>query len=240
MRWIGLLSGFALLGACAPIPAQYGSEQIPVYEAVDSGPPMAPAVARSTFGTVVRRVQPVAERMCRERTQGASCDFQISIDDKPGQPANAYQSVDAQGRPVIGFTQALIADARNADELAFVLGHEAAHHIAGHLNRQQTSAMAGAVLGGLIGSIGGLDAGTIESLQQAGAGLGQRTYSKSHELEADALGTDIAIAAGYDPVRGAAFFSRLPDPGDRFLGTHPASGQRIEVVRRRAQQIRGY
>ena len=42
-------------------------------------------------------------------------------------------TLQAQGRPVIFFTLGLIADARNSDELAFVLGHEAAHHIAGHL-----------------------------------------------------------------------------------------------------------
>lgn len=236
MRWLGMVAGVALLAACEPLPMEDGGQALPPYQMPDAGPAMSPAVARSAFASVVRQVQPVAERMCRERVSGGNCDFQISIDDRPGQPANAFQSVDAQGRPVIGFTLALVNDARNADELAFVLGHETAHHIAGHLSRQQTTAMAGAMLGGLIGAMGGFDPG---ALQEAGAGLGGRIYSKDFELEADALGTEIAYRAGYDPIRGAAFFSRLPDPGDRFLGTHPASMQRIDVVRRRMAQLQG-
>ena len=36
--------------------------------------------------------------------------------------------------------------------------------------------------------------------------------------------------SGYDPLRGMAFFDRLPDPGDQFLGSHPANGQRKQVV----------
>lgn len=236
MRWIGVVAGLALMAGCTPLPMD-GGQALPPYQVSDPGPAMSPAVARSSFATVVRRVQPVAEQMCRERAPGANCDFQISIDNRPGQPANAFQSVDAQGRPVIGFTLALVNDARNADELAFVLGHETAHHIAGHLGRMQQTAMAGAMLGGLIGAMGGFDP---EALQQAGAGLGGRVYSKNFELEADALGTDIAVRSGFDPVRGAAFFTRLPDPGDQFLGTHPASAQRLDVVRRRAAQLGAY
>jgi predicted Zn-dependent protease len=64
-----------------------------------------------------------------------------------------------------------------------------------------------------------------------GASVGSRQYSKEYELEADALGAEIAFAAGYDPLRGAAYFDRIPDPGDRFLGTHPANARRKEVVR---------
>jgi len=33
-------------------------------------------------------------------------------------------------------------------------------------------------------------------------------------------------------VRGAAFFTQIADPGDRFLGTHPPNAKRIETVRR--------
>ena len=72
----------------------------------------------------------------------------------------------------------------------------------------------------------------INSAQQIGATVGARTYSKNFELEADALGTRIAHSAGFDPLRGAQFFFRIPDPGDRFLGTHPANGDRLKTVQR--------
>ncbi|APX91136.1 peptidase M48 [Brevirhabdus pacifica] len=195
---------------------------------------ISPRTAVNNFVAVVQQVEPVAERECRQRNRRLNCDFAILVDDRPGQPANAYQTVDKDGRPVVVFTLALIGDARNRDELAFVLGHETAHHIAGHLPRQQTNAQTGAILGGILASVAGASDGVIRTAQQIGATVGTRRYSKDLELEADELGTIITARAGYDPVKGAEFFTRIPDPGDRFLGSHPANSQRIETVRRTA------
>ena len=74
----------------------------------------------------------------------------------------------------------------------------------------------------------------MRNAQRLGAQVGARTYSKEFELEADALGTIIASRAGYDPLLGAEFFNRIPDPGDKFLGTHPPNAERIATVRRTA------
>ena len=134
----------------------------------------------------------------------------------------------------MAFTLALIAGARNEDELAFVLGHEAAHHIAGHIGRQQQNAVAGAVIFAGLATLSGGDASAVRNAQRLGAQFGARTYSKDFELEADGLGTIITKRAGYDPLRGAEFFTRIPDPGDKFLGTHPPNASRIETVRRTA------
>lgn len=194
-------------------------------------PPPPPSQAARTFAEVIDRVEPVAEAVCREATRGIPCDFRIVVDDRPGLPPNAYQTLDPAGRPIVAFTVPLIADARNADELAFVLGHEAAHHIAGHIPRQQETALTGALVAGVLASVSGADPEAIRQAQDIGATLGARTFSKEFELEADQLGTIIAYRAGYDPMRGAQFFTRLPDPGDRFLGSHPPNGQRMETVR---------
>ncbi|MGD9293882.1 MAG: M48 family metallopeptidase [Roseobacter sp.] len=214
-------------------------------EATSVSPPTAPApreldsatresaeILARRFVRVVQTVEPVAEQECRARTARVKCDFKIAVDDRPDQPSNAFQTIDKSGRPIIVFTVRLIADARNDDELAFVLGHEAAHHIAGHIDRQQQNAVAGAVIAGSLAVLLGGNSDAVEVAQQQGAMVGARTFSKEYELEADALGTVITARAGYDPVRGAAFFTRIPDPGDRFLGTHPPNAQRIETVRR--------
>jgi predicted Zn-dependent protease len=219
----------ALLSAC-----------VPVTEAPQTPRPTAelpsPAVQRR-FVQVVNRIEPIAEQLCRETTRGVNCDIQIVIDNRPGMPPNAFQTLDEQGRPIVGFTLALIADARNADELAFVMGHEAAHHIAGHIPRQEQSAMAGAMMGAVLASMSGADEAGIAQARDAGAVLAVRNYSKDFELEADALGARIAWAAGYDPVRGAQFFNRLPDPGDRFLGSHPPNAQRIALVQQTVARL---
>ncbi|WP_342772315.1 M48 family metalloprotease [Pacificibacter maritimus] len=177
-------------------------------------------------------MEPIAESECRQRTSGANCDFKIVVESNPRAPSNASQSLDANGRPVLTFSVALLADVRNSDELAFILGHEAAHHISGHINRAQESAAVGGLLGGVLAAAVGADAATVETVQNLGATVGARRYSKAYELEADQLGTIIAYRAGYNPIRGAAFFTRIPDPGDRFLGSHPPNAQRIETVRR--------
>ena len=184
------------------------------------------------FVQVVQTMEPVAERECRRRTSGVNCDFLIVVDDERGKPPNAFQTLDENGRPVIIFTLALLNDARNIDEIAFVMGHEAAHHIEGHIARGQQNAVAGAVfLGGLATATGGTVA-DVERAQQLGAALGARSYSKEFELEADALGTIITVRSGFSAVRGAQFFNRIPDPGDRFLGTHPPNAARLATVRR--------
>ncbi len=200
--------------------------------------PLDPRTAAQNFAAVVGSVEPVAERECRARAPGLDCDFRIVVDDRPGLPPNAFQTLDPQGRPVIGFTLALIADARNRDELAFIMGHEAGHHIAGHIPRTQQSAIAGALILGTLAALSGAGAPDVQAAQDIGATVGARRFSKDFELEADVLGTIIAHRAGYDPARGAEFFSRIPDPGNRFLGTHPPNAERRSTVLRTLDLLR--
>jgi len=203
-----------------------------------AGPRLSPSRAVNNFKTVVARVEPVAERECRARAPRSNCDFLIKVDTRDGQPVNAFQTLTRDGQPLIVFTVALIADARNADELAFVMSHEAAHHIEGHIPQMQQEAQLGAMAGGILASVlttgasAAVRQSAIEQAVQAGAFVGSRQYSKAKELEADALGTVIAARAGYDPIRGAGFFTRLPDPGDKFLGSHPPNQDRIRTVQR--------
>jgi len=231
-KTLGALSVVALVAACDVAPVQQGPGPQAPTQAAPSAPAMSASQSARSFLRVVQTVEPVAERECRARTSGVNCDFNIVVDDRPGQPPNAFQTLDKQGRPVVAFTLALIADARNEDELAFVLGHETAHHIAGHIARQQQNAVAGAVIFAGLATLSGGGSEAVRTAQRLGAEVGARSYSKDFELEADALGTVITAWAGFDPLRGAEFFTRIPDPGDKFLGTHPPNASRIDVVRR--------
>ena len=221
------------LGACEPVVTGSSGADAPGLPVRETGPQVAQRQALNNFGVVVARVEPLAERMCRARAPQLNCDFRIVVDNRPNQPVNAFQTVDQTGRPIIAFTVPLILQARNRDEIAFVMAHEAAHHIEGHLARQRQNAVLGATLfGALAGSLGNTTPEAIDSAQQLGATVGARSYSKAFELEADALGTVLTDAAGYDPLVGAQFFFRIPDPGDRFLGTHPANADRLRTVQR--------
>ena len=225
-----LTGAFLLLSACVtPTDAPPVQAEAPRPETT-----LNADIAARNFIAVVQRMEPVAERECRARLPGRNCDFHIVVDDRKNLPPNAFQTLDRSGRPVIGFTIALIAQAQNRDELAFILGHEAAHHIAGHLQRQRQSATGGAILGALIGAAIGVD---VNTTQEIGATVGARRYSKDFELEADRLGTIITHRGGYDPVRGSLYFNRIADPGNRFLGTHPPNADRLRIVRETAAQL---
>lgn len=233
--WVGLVAITALAACDLPAPTAQPSGAA----GAASAQLMTPDEAARAFISVVNTMEPVAERECRNRTRGINCDYLIVVDDRPNQPPNAFQTRDETGRPIIAFTIGLIADARNRDELAFVMGHEAAHHILGHLDRQQQNAAAGAIIFAGLASITGGPGADVASAQRLGAFVGARRFSKEFELEADQLGTIITHRSGYDVLRGAEFFNRIPDPGNRFLGTHPPNAERAAVVRATLAQIGG-
>ena len=230
-----------LLAACeAPVPTARPAPAIPAAPVVSSeARDLSPRQAAANFVAVAEAMEPKIEAECRSRTRGArDCDYRIMVDDRPDPDPNAFQTLDKQGRPIVAFNLALIAQARNRDELAFVMGHEAAHYILGHLEAKSADASAGALILGVLAAASGGDAAEISHAQNVGANVGSRAYSKDYELQADRLGAIIAWDAGYDPEKGAQFFLRIADPGDAFLGTHPANAARIAVVRKTVAELK--
>ena len=197
----------------------------------------AKAAARR-FVNVVEQLKPVAGQVCRSRAPRRICDLRIVVDSRPNQPPNAYQTVDAQGRPTFIFTLSLIYLARNSDELAFVMGHEAAHHIAGHYDKARDNAFAGAVLGSVLAGLAGGDVAAMEAARDQGASMGVQRYAIGFELEADALGARIAYLAGFDVNIGARILRRIPNPGNRLSATHPSNRLRIRAVRQTLAGLR--
>lgn len=236
MRFIVPLFCLALAG-CVTTTQQSPAPKSQPQSQAKATPKLSGSAAAKNFRTVVARVEPVAERECRARTKGVNCDFDIRVDDRANQPANAFQTLSKSGRPIIVFNVALIGEARNQDELAFVLGHEASHHIRQHIAKQQQSAVAGALIAGVLASVSGAGDAGVRTAQDLGGTVGARAFSKDMELEADSLGAVIAHKAGYNPRRGAEFFFRIPDPGDRFLGTHPPNAERRRAVNKVASQL---
>ena len=117
------------------------------------------------------------------------------------------------------------------------MGHETAHHIQNHIRRREQDTALGVEVFARLAEKLDSDENEIENAKAIGAAVGARYNSKAFELEADELGTVITKKAGYDPLKGAEFFARIPDPGNRFLGTHPPNAQRLETVRRVASRL---
>lgn len=252
IRVLALCLAF-LVASCGPayqIPDVPRSGQTPV-AAIQPGPAAGPrsyAAARADWDQVVARIKPVAETVCREENPGrpaSYCDFVIRLIEDPRAPANAYQTIGRDGRPLIVMTRGLLAETRNPDEIAFVLAHEAGHHIAGHLERQRTNVALGALILGTLaqatiapGTDSARAQGIVADAMDLGAFAGSRVYSQAFELEADTLGAFVAARAGFSPEVGAQMFARMPPGGNALLSTHPPSPQRLATVNRVAQEIR--
>lgn len=194
-------------------------------------------VKAETFRDISRTVGREARAECLRQGRVSNCDFTILVDLNPRAPANAFQTLDNKDQPVIIFTRAMIQSAKNADELAFVMGHEAAHHVLGHIDRQAESAQEGAAAFDRLGKLYGEEGEQLERSQKLGAEVGVQVNVKEFELEADQLGTIITYNAGYNPLIGAKYFDRIPDPGDQFLGTHPPNADRVQIVLETARQL---
>lgn len=135
----------------------------------------------------------------------------------------------------MGVTTGLLALVRNDDQLATVIGHEAAHVVARHAaERYSQTALAQTGLqvatgvagdyGQAVGALGGIGA-------QVGVLL---PFSRRHELEADRIGVDYMQRAGYNPREALALWRLMAQQGGasapEFASTHPSDSTRIAAL----------
>ena len=230
MRTLIALITVGLMAACTPTqePASRSQPSFSFVRDAKSG--------IAAYHRVARRVEPVAEQICRSfhRDRPRSfCDFRVNVINDPKQPPNAYQSIGRDGRPVISFNVNILRSLKNDHEIAFVFSHEAGHQIARHIEQSQANQLAGAVLGGILVAVGG---GDVQAGIDIGGAIGGRSYSKKFELQADTIAAHIADRAGYNAKIGAKTFERTGD-SSALLATHPPSSQRIEQVSKTIRTI---
>ncbi|MDR3358978.1 MAG: M48 family metalloprotease [Desulfovibrio sp.] len=138
----------------------------------------------------------------------------------------------------------LIMNFDSEDELVGVMAHELAHvtqrHVASRLERAQFVS-----LGSLLLAVAGIAAGGPGggAVAVSALGAGQATmlnYSRLDETEADQIGLQYLVAAGYPPegmvngfkvLRRKSMMSGASVPS--YLSTHPAIGERINTLQSR-------
>ncbi len=151
----------------------------------------------------------------------------------------------------IGVHTGLISAVRNESELAAVLAHEIAHvtqnHIARMVDAQKSSGLA--TLAALAVAI--LAARANSQVSQAAVTLAgamnvqsQLDFSRDHEREADRVGLQTLVQAGYAPAGMVSFFERLQAEGrlvesnaPAYLRTHPLTFQRIADMQNRVADM---
>lgn len=126
----------------------------------------------------------------------------------------------------------------DANQVAFVLSHEMAHVVEGHVMERMlgNSLIKAAMRAGHLRTATG-------PLAQIGVQFLERAYSQENELRADRWGVHLAAAAGFEPGGAIDLFLRLePLQKNSSLGqyfsTHPGCKARIEHIRQTLKEMR--
>jgi len=153
---------------------------------------------------------------------------------------------------VIGINNGLLLYAQTEDELVTVLSHEIAHLSQRHFSRgvefqqrNQPLALAAMLASFVLMVTVGGDAGMAGlAATQAAAQDSALRYSRTNEQEADRVGMQTLVDAGFDPHAAPSMFERMMQASryssteriPEFLRTHPLSENRIADTRNRARQ----
>src|SRR5262249_480328 len=137
------------------------------------------------------------------------CRYPFQIENNP--EPNAFST----GSSIIIKT-GILELASNDNELAHVLSPELAHNVLGHVDRHQTNASIGALIGAVvdIGLLVGAGVNTQGVLSQTGANVGGRAYSQEFEREADYMSLYFMVKAGFDATKA-------PDVQRKLGAVHP-------------------
>lgn len=219
----GLLAGL-LLTACAvrttSVPTGQGDAPAP------SSRPAPAASSKSVDPAQAERLKkamvPLLQVMNRPRSPS---QVKVGIMDDPDiNAANA-------GNGEFYVTTGLLENASD-DQLLAIMAHEVAHEDLGHVAKAQALG-AGLGLGAVILDQIFPGAGRVAPI--AGT-LIQRSYSRNEEYAADKHGVELLQRLGRNKEVMISTLSWLIDSsgpgGGGFFGTHPATGERIEALRR--------
>ena len=126
------------------------------------------------------------------------------------------------------------------DEVAMIMGHEAAHALREHARERigKTTATRGAIeIGAALFGLG--NGGRL--LADMGGQLLTLQFSRSDESEADLVGIELAARAGYDPNAGVTLWQKMGAAAKgappQFISTHPSGPTRISDIQRSLPQV---
>ena len=128
----------------------------------------------------------------------------------------------------------------NDDEVATIMGHEAAHALREHARERMGKTAATRIGAGLVSSLLGLG-GLGDAALSMGGQLLTLQFSRSDETEADLVGMDLAARAGYDPSAGVTLWQKMMAASKgappAFLSTHPAGDTRIRDIQDKLPKV---
>ncbi|MDZ7783531.1 MAG: M48 family metallopeptidase [Halioglobus sp.] len=184
-------------------------------------------VLADRVATITGRLVTVA---VNEFPRSADWDWSVAIIDAPD-TVNAWAMAGGRMAVYTGLFEKLeLTDA----EFAHIMAHEISHALANHTAERMSRAMA-TTLG--IVAIGA--ASDRPSAAMGGAALAAKLAlelpnSRTAESEADTIGMELAVRAGYDPDAAVSLWQKMGEQGGpnppEFLSTHPPPANRRDAL----------
>ena len=185
----------------------------------------------NTSSATTTRVRNIANRLIAQtgtfREDALSWDWEINVitDDT----VNAWCM---PGGKIVVYTGIINTLSLTDGELAAVMGHEISHALREH-SREQASQDALRQLGVSTVSeavgLGDLGTGVLNLASQYTISL---PFSRSHETEADEMGTELMARAGYDPNEAVNIWKKMAalsgNSVPEIMSTHPSNESRIK------------
>jgi predicted Zn-dependent protease len=177
----------------------------------------------------LKKVQEITDRLIAQaiqfRPDSASWRWEVQVINDP-KTVNAFCMAGGKMAIYSGMWEQLkITD----DELAQVMGHEISHALLDH-TRERMSVARSTSLGvqalGIVTGVGSLGGQAMDMAAQVAITL---PNSREGESEADAVGTQLAARAGYDPKAAVTLWDKMAKLGKgpaEFLSTHPSPENR--------------
>ena len=186
------------------------------------------------------RVRNIANRLIKQvgvfRSDALSWDWQINV--ITDETVNAWCM---PGGKIVVYTGIIDSLKLTDGELAAVMGHEISHALKEH-SREQASHDA-------LQSIGIFAVAQLLGLKDLGTSMlalaAQYTislpFSRSHETEADHMGTELMARAGYDPYEAVNIWKKMSQLSGssvpEILSTHPSHETRIKDLQSTAATV---
>ena len=166
--------------------------------------------------------------------------YKITILNSPA--VNAFALPNGQ----LYVTRGLLGLANDSAEFGSVMAHEMAHVIARHAATREEQARKTEQISSANDLMGDPQVG---AMALARSKIALASFSRSQELEADAIGVGIASRAGFDPLGASRLLTAMgrnaelrslgrgPDASREFLSSHPATPERVKNAEDSARQF---
>ena len=243
-RTVAAFSGLGLVAACArnPVTGQSQFMLMSEQDEVQIDRQYAPRQHSNDYGPVRDKalnqyVDSVGQALARRSHRP---EMPYSFEVLNATYVNAYAFPGGS----IACTRGILVGLSNEAELAALLGHEAGHVNARHTAaRMSQGTITQLLLGGAGAAVGGGALGQVVSgLGSLGASAMLASYSRDDERQADALGQEYMVRAGYNPWGEVQLMEFLvaqqkarPSALETLFATHPMSEERLNDARERAQ-----